>query len=244
MKAGDLIIVARTPGRIWWRLLWLLLVAAALWGAFAAGQWKSGYDRERDLQAQQGLRNALAEIERQNAVLRDQVALLKRSTEVDQQAYARVGDGFKALQQEIAELREEVNFYRGIVSPRENSTGLRIERFELERAPGQQRMYHYQLVLTQVLKNDRSVRGTASFSIEGVQAGKPRVLSLKQVAVDKKTALRFRFRYFQKFEGDIVLPKGFQPRQVVVSIRPVKRKKIQRSYSWPRLEDAVAEGGR
>jgi len=233
-KAGNLTIVHRPSGSSGWqRLLAFLLLLGLGGGLFYAGQWYAGYEREQARQTERGLRDALAEFERQNAVLRDRIAVLTRSNEVDRRAYERVGEEFQALQREIAELREEVNFYRGIVSPRENSTGLRVERFELEKAPGQERMYHYRLVLTQVLKNQRSVRGTAFFSIEGLQAGKPQVLKLKRIAADKKTSLRFRFRYFQKFEGDIVLPKGFQPRQVTVTIQPHKRKQIRRSYPWP-----------
>ncbi len=238
-KAGNLTIVHRSSGSgVWQRVLGFLLLLGLGAGLFFAGQWYAGHEREKARQTEQGLRDALAEFERQNTVLRDRIAVLERSSEVDRRAYERVGEEFQALQREIAELREEVNFYRGIVSPRENSTGLRVERFELEKAPGQERMYHYRLVLTQVLKNQRSVRGTAFFSVEGLQSGKPRVLKLKHIAADKKTALRFRFRYFQKFEGDIVLPKGFQPRQVTVTIQPRKRKQIRRSYPWPSSEDA------
>ncbi len=35
-----------------------------------------------------------------------------------------------------------------------------------------------------------------------------------------------------------ILPKGFQPRQVTVTIQPRKRKQIRRSYPWPSSEDA------
>ncbi|MDH5378667.1 MAG: hypothetical protein OEX00_10115, partial [Gammaproteobacteria bacterium] len=178
-------------------------------------------------------RNTIGELERENGALRDKVALLDRSKQVDQQAYTQVDDTIKKLQEEILELREEVGFYRGIVSPEESSSGLRVERFKVDQTSND-RLYRYKLVITQVLKNHRMARGEAKITIEGLQGGEPRELSLSSVSTDKKGSLRYRFKYFQKFEGDLMLPDGFSPRSVMVSLDGMgKNKNIEKTFQWP-----------
>lgn len=210
------------------------LIVGGGWGLFAWGQKEAGFDRAEASENMQSLRQAIEELERQNLQLRDHVALLERSSQMDLTAYQDVNDNIKVLQDEVLELREEAAFYRGIVAPRETSAGVRIERFELDRAPGQAGLFHYQLVLTQVLKNDRLVRGNAELEVEGVQNGKPKTYELRELAADNRKTLGFKFKYFQKFEGDIRLPKDFQPRSVKVRVNPSKRKSVKGEFDWPK----------
>ena len=60
------------------------------------------------------LHNAL---QAENEGLREQVAILDRSSSIDRQAAQAVQDELGALQNELLTVREEMEFYRGIVSP-------------------------------------------------------------------------------------------------------------------------------
>ena len=211
----------------------LTVIAAAGWGLYQLGLYNAGFNRHDADEKQMQLEQHVADLQLEKANLRDQVALASRSQQVDKQAYQQVNDNLKSLQQEILELREEVSFYRGIVSPMESSAGIRINRFKVEQT-GAENIFHYNMVLTQVLKNDRSVRGKVKLFINGIQNGKPKKLKFKQVSGAKSAYLEFKFRYFQKFEGDIVLPKDFSPLQVLVEVNPHKRKKINSTYQWPK----------
>ena len=44
--------------------------------------------------------------------------------------------------------------------------------------------------------------------------------------------LPFKFRYFQKFEQDVVLPEGFEPRAVNVEVRSTRLAPVRESYPW------------
>ena len=58
--------------------------------------------------------------------LRDRVAILERSSQVDRQAAQDVREELGALQEELQAAREEIKFYRGIVSPADGVAGLRV----------------------------------------------------------------------------------------------------------------------
>jgi len=233
MKSGNLVVRQHTAWqhRAFHVFLAVLLVGAG-WGLYYLGQHSAGFSMFESKEAEAKLQASINLLEQEKMDLRDQLALVQRASQVDGQAYEQVKSDLKSLQQEILELREEVSFYRGIVAPRESSAGMRIDQFNVDKTSGKG-LYHFSLVLTQVIKNKRSTRGVAKFVIEGEQNGRPKKLSLRDVSVDKKKRLEFKFRYFQKLEGDIVLPKGFSPRQVLVEVSPHKKKKIKSSFDWP-----------
>lgn len=210
----------------------VVVVLASVGGAYYVGSHDTGFDRLSSGGAEDELRGMVVDLRAENEGLRDQVALLQRSTQVDQQAYSAVGSDLKGLQDEITELREEVTFYRGIVSPAESAAGLRIERIRLEPA-GPPQTFNYRLILTQVVKNAGTAQGVLELAIEGRLGGKNKRLSWNEVSVTKERAIDFKFRYFEQFEGQLVLPAGFTPRSVVVAANPVKAKRIERTFDWP-----------
>jgi uncharacterized protein YdcH (DUF465 family) len=245
MKSGSLVVRHHSPVQRWGiRIGGAILVVAVSWGLYVYGKMTAGYDQIEASDVEQRLLTTIESLKNERVTLRDQIALLERSNQMDKQAYVEVDSSLKALQEEILELREQVSFYRGIVAPRESSAGLRIERLEMS-GPADDRLYHYELVLTQVLKNQRTVRGNAYIEVEGLENGRPRTLKFRNITVSGKKDLDFRFRYFQKFDGDVVLPEGFVPRSVNVSVKASRHKKeIKSSFDWASLvggkQEAVA----
>jgi hypothetical protein len=167
--------------------------------------------------------------------LREQVAILDRSSQIDRQAALEVKADLGRLEQELQAGREEIEFYRGIVAPGDVQPGLRIHRFTLEEGAvaGE---YHYDLVLTQLKRNDRYVTGIVDWSISGLMVGEQGVLALAGVTNPSVKQLKFRFRYFQELAGKITLPYGFEAQQVVLSIQPEGKGKlpaIKQAFDWP-----------
>ncbi len=244
VKSGTLVVKPHSRRRRWLLLSLVLLGLPALGGGlYYLGQQQAGYDRLEVAREREALLSRIQALEAERDRLRDRIALLERSSQMDREAYAKLDESLKGLQDEILELREEVAFYRGIVSPRQASAGLRVERFKVEpQGSGEVPLYHYKLVLTQVLKNDRIARGVVRVQVEGVRRGRPEVLPLHRLTPAKDGEnLPFRFRYFQKFEGDLLLPEDFVPRSVTVEVRPRKGKRFKESFPWP--DGAGGSGG-
>jgi len=228
MKSGRFVIKSYSP----WRAFFYLFVAIlTVFLSFWVGQRSGGslsIVQDVDELQQQTINTLRVE----NQALSGQVAILKRSFQVDREANSEVKDNLKQQQEEILELREEVIFYRGIVSPGERASGLQIDNFAVN-ATQEAGLFHYELVLVQALKNDQVVQGVTTVTIEGLQEGQSKTLTLVSISTDKKKKqLKFKFRYFQKFEGYMLVPKNFSPRAIEVIVKPHKRKNIKRVFDW------------
>lgn len=210
-----------------------VLVAAAIGGAFEFGRLRAGFDAA-EVGRQRQLREAeLAEMTRQNRELRERIALLERSSEIDREAREQVQNNLSSMQDEVLELREELAFYRGIVSPEDAQAGLRVQRFELSSGPAED-LYHYRLVLIQAIKHDRRASGTVDVVVHGVRDGQPVSLPLQELVTGDMDEMKYSFKYFQDFEGDLRLPSGFTPARVDIAILPGGRAAdaIRRTVNW------------
>lgn len=234
MKAS-FIIQKRQP----WRKV-LALVAAGL-ALGAAGYYLAEYQQEtrdqRVTRLEMQRKSMLKENEQltgENDDLKARVAILERSKQIDDKAYADVDTYLKQLRGEILELREEVAFYRGIVSSNETK-GVLIHTFIVERE-GSTDAYRYSLVLTRNMRNDRLVSGTVNLLVSGEMHGDLKQLSLKEVSDSDSSALKFRFKHFQRLEGRMTLPKGFVPHRVVVNVqtRGGRRTDVEKAFDWSR----------
>ena len=225
----------------WKTRVFILLGALALgvggWSLFDYGRYQAGYDsHESDLERLR-LVALVDELQDDIELLREQKAQLERAAQIERQAYNELDTNLKVLQGEILELKEELAFYRGIVSPKEASRGLHLQRFSLE--SNGLRSYRYTVVLTQVLKNDGLARGRVKLFIEGQQGNEPKTLDLAALSENSVKELDYRFKYFQNLEGDLVLPKGFKPMRATAQILPGGRQDdmIERTIDWPTEEN-------
>ncbi|MEE8119501.1 MAG: DUF6776 family protein [Gammaproteobacteria bacterium] len=235
MTKHRLIVRPHRPGRAWvLRLFGLVLVAAAIFGVFRYGQQRAGFDRSVADQRIAELTQSLRAVRRDSEELGDQLALLEHSSVVDRRARDTVQGSISDMQKEILELREELEFYRGIVSPEDAEAGLKIQDFAVNQGPDP-RLYHYRLVLIQAIKHDKRASGTVDVIIYGIQGGEPVGLNLKELAVGGLEGLTFSFKYFQGFEGDLFLPEDFLPGRIEVTVFPGGRQRdaFRRSFNWP-----------
>jgi hypothetical protein len=143
------------------------------------------------------------------------------------------------LQAQVLRQREELTFYRGIVSPEDGIGGLRVQGFQVQ-SGGAPRHYRLLLVLQQSMREDAVVSGSVNIQIEGVRANRPEQLALPQLADGADAQLPFKFRYFQKFEQDVVLPEGFEPRAVNVEVRSTRLAPVRESYPWQVQAESLA----
>ena len=175
----------------------------------------------------------IAELQAENKALAERVTLLERASQVDRQAYEDVDDHLRALQMEIFALKEEVAFYRGIVSST-RKTGFNIQSFEV-RPDAEQSGYHYQLVLTNDMHNDQVISGTVTVLVSGEQNGRSRELSSEDLWPDTNHGIVFRLKHFQKVEGRFVLPDGFAPHSVTIHVVGADDDGLvaERTFTWP-----------
>jgi len=193
------------------------------------GHSRADYDydsvQEQNTALQQKISDLVSDIEK----TRDDLVTSRSGNKVDKLAYKEVDRSLRDLQAEILELKEEVAFYRSIVAPRESARGLRIQRFNVTPSG---KGFRYKLVLTQVIKNGRITRGKVDMQVEGVRKGKSVKINLTSLSAKGQKQLDFRFKYFQSFEGDLIIPKDFTPSRVHIKVVS-SRVTLTKTFSWP-----------
>lgn len=166
----------------------------------------------------------------------DQLVYIKRSGQIDANACQMVKKSLSGLQQQNADLREQLAFYRGIVSPKQSSEGLRVYDFKVTPNPHKAGRYDYELLLIQPMHHDHTVRGQARLVISGMLDGAAKRYVLSALSVSGKRSLDFSFKYFQEFDGSIALPGGFRPMRVAVTLAPSDGKTdIKQTYDWNKI---------
>lgn len=234
MESGKRKIWVYQPLQLW-LLTGLLLVLLLLSGYLLFDRGKQFAGTELQRLTARGKQDAqqIAALQIDNDRLQQQIATLQRSSQIDRQASIEVRNEMAQLQDELLGVREELAFYRGIVSPGDAKAGLRIQAFHLE--PGEtEGAYSFALTVAQVQGNHGYVRGSIELVVNGSEKGKARTLSFK--ALSGKSELKFKFRYFQKLEGQLDLPAGFRPENVYVRIKPSGRSKVkalEQTFDWP-----------
>jgi len=227
-QKSRLVVRAHEP----WRVRLIIGVVAVLvlgvaWIMFNYGHDHAGYDSEEFTREQDDWGSEQKRLVSRISELRAKVARLEIAGEVSKHAALLIRDELAQQQKDSQSMREELAFYRGIVSPEQGRNGLYIHTVQM--APGtQEREYLYSLTVIHkqgLKKRHRRITGTLVLKLEGKQAGKQVTLPLSSLQPGRKLPITLSFKYFNRVKGRLVLPVGFVPENVVVSIKP-KRKKI------------------
>ena len=201
---------------------------------FEFGRINAGYDVIDAASDRQAYEDRIALLDDEIVALKQEVALLETHREIDREAYREVEASLRTLQVKIQEQRDAIGFYRGIVSPADGKSGLRVQDLKLTRGKAE-REFNLRLVLVQAMQHDRKVSGNVNLSVLGSQNGVETVYTLNQlVPAEADKGWPFSFRYFQNFERQLVLPDGFTPERIRVEVRSKTRSiaSIEENYAW------------
>lgn len=230
----NLVVKAHRPwkSKFIWGIALLVLVISG-WTLFDYGRYLAGYDSRDTENEIKGLLDTQALLEKRIEGLREDKAVLQRAAQIERKAYNELDTTLKVLQAEILEHKEELAFYRGIISPKDSSSGLYLQNFYLTQN-GDSRNYRYKVVLTQVLKNSRLINGKVKLQFDGLLNGESKILDLKEITAKKVRSLNYRFKYFQNVEGVVEFPEGFSLLRVKVQILPRGRQRdmIEKTIEW------------
>ena len=186
------------------------------------------------------LKAELSALRIQNTDLSRQVAILDRSSMVDQRATAEVQATIRNLREQLAQLQQDVVFYRQVVSSDTVDTGLVVGQMNIYGTsdPGR---FRYKLVMRQQdADGDSYLRGHVNVNLVGRRGDEQMIFALRDISDEQdQLDIRLGFKYFQTIEGELVLPAGFEPERIqiaAVATEPVG-KSIDQYFSWMVLGD-------
>ncbi len=211
-----------------WPLSLLLLWAWSAWRAEPA---------LTSLRAEHAsLVQAHAAAESEIDTLKQSAATLTRSEQITRAANVEVQQILAERDEEIAALRADIAFYERLVGATGQRRGLSVHSADFQPEAGGS--WRYSITLTQNLNRGAISTGRMRLSVEGVTAGELRTLdwsALRQA--DGAPGQEYSFRYFQKLDGSIVLPEGFIPQRVLVTLEG-SAGRVEASVPWRAETDA------
>lgn len=212
----------------------VLAAAVAAWALFAGGRMYAGHDYLTAHAERRAAVEALERKDRETGTLRERLAVAEQSRNIDEHAYEELRRSLGVLNDEILRLRGELAFYQGIVSPADARRGLRVHNLRVE-PNASEHSWRFRLVLIQAMQHDRQASGVARLTVAGTRDGLPHRVALAEVGEFEPDGIAYDFRYFQEFDGDILLPEGFEPARVEVELVPRNERdaKVERVFDWP-----------
>lgn len=159
------------------------------------------------------LQTARSQIE----LLRQNTSTLKRSDEISRSANQSLQQTITERDEEISQLRADVAFYERLVGNSERRHGLNVHSVQI--SSQRNGAWHYVVTLTQNLNRGKVSKGELRLQVDGTQGGHLQTLEWPTLVQDKQASAQpFAFRYFQQLEGMLMLPAGFAPSQIRVSL--------------------------
>lgn len=216
------------------RVVITALIVAGSYLVYEFGRIQAGYSVVDAASERHDSAAHIDALEDEIIALKEQITLLETHRDIKSEAYRDVEASLTELQTKIQEQRDDIAFYRGIVSPADGKSGLRVQDLRLTRGKAE-REYNIRLVLIQAKRHDRKVSGEVKLSIAGELNGVETTYTYAQLLSDKtQKQWSFSFRYFQDFDRQVVLPDGFTPERVDIEVRSRTRSiaSIEESFSW------------
>ena len=215
-------------------VLFSVVISVAIWMLLDANHWRFIKSQLTQSEDSRLLWEVNQSLDDENKLLRGRVVVLERSTQIDDQAAARLQNDIKVLQDQVYSLKGELEFYEGIMSSTTDSKGLNVQGLHVQETD-QDSLYNFKLVLTNVAKSDKVIEVTMDMSIEGMNEAGSQVLSLDQVITGSKLNREIKFKNFKRIEGNLNFPEGFKPLRMVVDLRQkgAKKSTVKRVFEWP-----------
>lgn len=212
----------------WWALAGLSVLALILWGSafYFLGytalkqQVRVTYDATF-LPSSNNNSSDAWEIFSQLNMISTQIKLLE-------QTISNLNGTLEEKEKTISKLKEQLYFYRAIVAPEDHKEGLSIFSAKLGR-PYQGGGFPWEIILRQHGKGDITRKGHIKITISNGDGSRARRLTMQRFY---KGDTQFSFRYFQRLQGVISLPKEFLPVKVSVRVLSSGQQAIEEAWYW------------
>ncbi len=134
-----------------------------------------------------------------------------------------------------AQLREDLEFYRGLVDSRRAEESVRLHSAEW-RQFGAGRIV-LRLVLVRTGPRQKEVSGRLELKLRGIQDTEVREVFIERITVGEPPNMEFSFRNFHEWEIELRVPASFQAERLIASLQIKGQKEpVVESWTWTELE--------
>ncbi len=205
--------------------------ALALYLTFEAGRFVAGYSIIAAVREQDAQQDTIVRLEHADRALQAQLLELQTVNAAHAREAQVVTRTIADLQAHVARLSEKLAFYKDVVAQGTPPIGLRMGEVLLS-SGRRARHYHLHMSLLRADRPDGVVSGTVSVSVDGVGPG--RATLDNRSLTGSSTGIRYQFRYYQELREGLVLPPGFKPKYLTVTVRArhAHIAPLIRAYPW------------
>jgi len=199
----------------------VVLVLVGWWGAiwvYDTGMRLAGFEKSRAQEVVRELSQRVAELEQENKDLRAENTRVKQQVEIEQVTQKNLTQSLKTLQEENATVKEDMAFFRNLLSPDKGAGGVSIYHVKVERNNMVAGEYRYRLLLLKAGSREQEFSGSVQLLVSGVQGDSPVTISVPETKVGKGPGLPVTFKYYQRLEGSFRLPEGVVPKSAQVRV--------------------------
>ena len=129
---------------------------------------------------------------------------------------------------DIAELREQIYFYRAIIAPEDIAKGLTILSAKLGR-PVEDGRFPFEIILRKSNPQEKMIKGSLNLILKDTLDTSGKSLVMKQFYTGDT---KFKFKYFQRLKGMIKVPNSFIPVTIEARILAGNSQKLEKIWYW------------
>jgi hypothetical protein len=203
-----------------WRLPALLgmlaLIAGMWWWGFDFGQFLSGFNRSAVAEKQAQLEANATLLKDENIRLRAKLAALESDLNVTRGTQATLSRQALELQNENSQMKEELAFLRELFSNTGKPGTVTIQRLRAEK--DRDDIYRFSMLVVRGGNPNDEFSGQLTLLASVAANGHSSTLSLPDDQPDTATALKLKFKYYQRVEGTFRVPPGGQLKSLLARV--------------------------
>jgi len=197
-------------------LVLLAIVGGMWWWGFDFGQFLGGFDRSAVEERQTRLESDLKQAKEESAKLRVRVSELESDLNVTRGAQTTLSKQALELQSENTQIKEELAFLQKLFSDSGKQGTVSIQRLSAERERDD--AYHFSLLVVRGGNPTDDFSGELTLQAGLVSGGRSTIIALPEDQPDAASALRLKFKYYQRVEGTLRVPPGSQLRSLQAKV--------------------------
>ena len=226
------------PGNHAWGWLLIAIIFTVVlgylgWRVYHLGNTQLVADNRKIERQVEELVDRIERISEERDNLRQQVATLERSAQVDKEASRQLRSNLSKLQAERLELKEELTLLETIATGKTPGTRLNVSDFSVRKLASESR-YSYNMTVTLSPEQKKAVSATISIRLSGTGGKGAKELNLLELDKKQSKSLKIKFKHLYMIEGEFGLPDGFKPDLVTIDIKTNNEsvESLTRSFPW------------
>lgn len=207
-------------------------IRAVLWGAGIVVVFLLGAAFGSGFGFPNGLKARVQRLAARNLALQGQIQGQQQQLQTAATALAGLKASLASRDSDLQKLRQEQTFYAKLIGIDGDRSGLGVHSLALTKVPGTE-AWNFVATLVDTAENADTAHGNLTLAVEGVRAGKLVTLAWPSLAAPSaRDGIPFAFKFFQQVRGSFMLPRGFVPNRIVLTLSPKGGPAITRKLEW------------